>query len=80
MMSRKHLLIYHEQNKPITTTPRKWARKNKHHFSNYNFTDKQNNHPTTDDIVSYLENNFSFKTVSDNAIAIHYNINKNLNI
>lgn len=79
-MRRKHFLIYHEQNKLITTTPRKWARKNKHYFPNHSFTDKQNNHPITDEIVSYLENNFSFKTVSDNTIAIHYNLNKNLNL
>jgi hypothetical protein len=62
------------------TTPRKWARGNKDLFPHHNFTDKQNNHPTTDEIVIFLENNFSFKTVSDNAIAIHYNINENLNI
>jgi hypothetical protein len=75
-MSRKHFLIYHEQNKLITTTPRKWERKNKHHFPNYNFTDKQNNHPTTDEIVVFLEQNYSFITISDNTIAIHYNLLK----
>jgi hypothetical protein len=79
-MTRKHFIIYHEQNKLITITPRKWARKNKGLFPNHNFTDKQNNHPTTDEIVIFLEKNFSFKTVFDNAIAIHYNLNKNLNL
>jgi hypothetical protein len=79
-MRRKHFLIYHKQNKLITTTPRKWARKNKDHFSNYSFIDKQNNHPTTDEIVIFLEKNLSFKTVFDNDIAIHYNLDKNLNL
>lgn len=79
-MNRRHILIYTERNKLINTTPRKWARKNKAYFTNYSFVDKQNNHPTSDEIVSYLENNFSFKTVSDNTIAIHYKLDKNLNL
>ena len=77
-MNRRHLLIYNEQNKLITISPRKWARKNTPHFPNHNFTDKQNNHPTTDEIIILLEQNFSFKTVSDDFLAIHYNLDKNL--
>ncbi len=79
-MSRKHLLIYSELGKIINTTPRKWARRNTHHFLNHNFTDKQDNHPTTDEIVIFLEQNFSFKTVSDDFLAIHYNLNKTLRL
>lgn len=78
-MARKHILIYHENGKLINTTPRKWARKYKSYFPNYNFTDKQNNHPITNEIISYLENNFSFESVYDNTIAIHYNLNIHLN-
>ena len=79
-ITRKHLLIYHEQNKRINITPREWAKKNKEHFSKYNFSDKQNNHPTTDHIIIFLEQKFSFITVPDNTIAIHYNLDKKLNL
>ncbi|WP_374506474.1 hypothetical protein [Flavobacterium sp.] len=78
-MSQKHLLIYYENGKLINITPRKWARKNKVHFPKHSFIDKQENHPTTDEITKYLEKNYFFGTISNGIIAIHYNLNLNLN-
>ena len=56
-MNKKHYVIYFDEktNQAITITSREWARKNKLYFQNYNFKDKQNNHPTTDEIVNFLE-------------------------
>ncbi len=78
-MNQQHLLIYYESGKLINITPRKWARKNKVHFPKHSFIDKQDNHPTTDEIVKYLEKKYSFGTISNDIIAIHYNLNFLLN-
>jgi hypothetical protein len=77
---KKHFITFYRNGELKTISPRKWARENKSHFPNFEFKNKQEDHPTTDQVVDFLKTNFSFQTVQDEIIAIHYNLNRNINL
>ena len=77
---KKHFITFYRDGEFKSMSPRTWARENKNHFLKFKFTNKQDDHPTTDQVVDYLKTRFSFKTAVDVKFEIHYNLDKNLNL
>ncbi len=65
-MAAKHFMIYYAKGTGtyVVTEPRPWARENQNHFPNHTF--QPNNHPTTDEVETWLIENRNFQRVVDN--------------
>jgi hypothetical protein len=81
MINYKYFIIYYKKGTGtyIVTEPRPWARENRHHFPNYNFTA---NHPTTETVIKHLIDNYNFKLsqFQNNKIVVIENLDPNLNL
>ncbi|HEY1054338.1 MAG TPA: hypothetical protein VGE24_04360 [Emticicia sp.] len=73
----KHVLKYFVNGEEIITTPKDWARANRHYFPNFGFNDNNNDIPTTDAIVRFLIRNLSFVQREIDGIKVCYNPSQN---
>jgi hypothetical protein len=71
-MSKKHFIVYFQNEKAITKTSKEWAEENKEYFPNY-----ANNIPSLTEIDLYLVDNLGFSMVSDNEKYICFNFDEN---
>lgn len=80
-MAAKHFMIYYKRGTGtfIVTEPRPWSKENQHFFPNYTFSG--NNHPTTEEIETWLINNHNFRRVVNNSnVTLIQNLDIHLNL
>ena len=72
-MRYRHLIVFFSNGGVITTEPRLYARANQDLFEEFDFSDSQNNHPTTSRIILELQNQ-GFRTEVNEVygVKIHY--------
>lgn len=67
---KKHFIIYNNGGVISATTPKDWARANKHLFPNFDFSNSDNT-PIVSKIEDYLSKN-NFTKIENNEVVIHY--------
>ncbi|MBA4852263.1 hypothetical protein [Emticicia sp. BO119] len=73
----KHVLKYFVNGEEIITTPKDWARANKHYFRSFGFKNNSDDIPTTNEIVRFLINNFNFIQKEINGVMVCFNNSPN---
>ena len=68
-MSKKHYVVYFQNENTITKTSKEWAKDNQECFPNY-----ANKVPTSNEIDRYLVDNFGFTLTSDDEKFVCFNL------